>query len=82
MAARSLMGCSSLQRGGVGRALVTEARRLARDLGVDKLHVVANPDAVAFYRAVGFSDAGTTQTQFGPAPQMALRLTKARGETG
>jgi hypothetical protein len=38
------------------------------------LHVIANPDARAFYLAVGFVDAGETETRFGMAPLMTLAL--------
>jgi hypothetical protein len=37
--------------------------------------VVANPQAVAFYEAVGFRAARETQTGFGPAPCMSLTVT-------
>ena len=40
--------------------------------GATRLDVVANPQAVAFYEAVGFQPAGDAQTRFGPAPRMSL----------
>lgn len=61
-------------RGGVGRRLVQDARRIARERGAARIDVVANPQAVAFYAAVGFIPAGEAQTRFGPAPRMSLRL--------
>ena len=61
-------------RGGVGRALVEDAVRIARERGATRIDVVANPQALAFYRAVGFVDAGEAQTQFGPAPRMSLHI--------
>lgn len=61
-------------RGGVGRRLVADARRLARERGAQQIDVVANPQAVAFYEAVGFVAAGAAQTRFGPAPRMSLPL--------
>lgn len=57
-------------RSGVGSALVEEAARKARALGAAWLHVVANPEALAFYRALGFEDIGSCTTQFGPARLM------------
>jgi GNAT superfamily N-acetyltransferase len=57
-------------RGGIGRALVAAIAAAAADAGKTRLHVVANPGAVAFYRRCGFTDAGETQTRFGPAPVM------------
>ena len=62
------------QRAGIGRALVGRAKRLASEQGANALHVIANPAAVAFYQAMGFVTTGMTQTQFEPAPTMALRL--------
>jgi predicted N-acetyltransferase YhbS len=59
-------------RGGVGRRLVEDARRIARRRGARRIDVVANPQAVAFYAAVGFVPVGEAQTRFGPAPRMSL----------
>ena len=61
-------------RGGVGRRLVEDAERIARERGARRIDVVANPQAVAFYEAVGFRPAGEAQTRFGPAPRMSLRV--------
>jgi GNAT superfamily N-acetyltransferase len=61
-------------RGGVGRALVDDAKRSARERGATRIDVVANPQAVAFYEAVGFVATGEAQTRFGPAPRMSLSL--------
>jgi predicted N-acetyltransferase YhbS len=61
-------------RGGVGRALVREAVRMARERGAAHIDVVANPQAVAFYEAVGFTTVSESQTRFGPAPRMSLAL--------
>jgi N-acetylglutamate synthase-like GNAT family acetyltransferase len=59
-------------RTGVGRRLVDDARRIARERGATRIDVVANPQAVAFYEAVGFTVVGEVQTRFGPAPRMSL----------
>lgn len=63
-----------LQRIGVGRRLVERATQLARDMGASELHVVANDDALAFYRSVGFVQTGMRETQFGQAPLMYLTV--------
>src|ERR1700759_3525615 len=42
-------------RAGVGRRLVEDAAQLARERGATRIAVVANPQAVAFYEAVGFT---------------------------
>jgi predicted N-acetyltransferase YhbS len=59
-------------RAGIGRRLVEDAKRIARERGAKRIDVVANPQAVAFYAAVGFEPAGEAQTRFGPAPRMSL----------
>jgi predicted N-acetyltransferase YhbS len=59
-------------RTGVGRRLVEDAKRMARERGATRIDVVANPQAVAFYEAVGFTAVGEAQTRFGPAPRMSL----------
>jgi ribosomal protein S18 acetylase RimI-like enzyme len=64
-------------RGGVGRQLVDDAVRIARERGAARIDVVANPQAVAFYEAVGFVRTGEAETRFGPAPRMSLQLAPA-----
>jgi GNAT superfamily N-acetyltransferase len=64
----------AMQRLGIGRALVERTKELARAMGASTLHVVANDDALAFYRSVGFIETGVTGTQFGSAPLMRLTL--------
>jgi GNAT superfamily N-acetyltransferase len=64
-------------RGGVGRRLVEDAARTARERGADRIDVVANPQALAFYAAVGFERVGEAQTRFGRAPRMSLDVTGA-----
>jgi N-acetylglutamate synthase-like GNAT family acetyltransferase len=61
-------------RGGVGRRLVEDAKRIARERGARRIDVVANPQALAFYEAVGFALTGEAQTRFGPAPRMSLSI--------
>jgi ribosomal protein S18 acetylase RimI-like enzyme len=61
-------------RTGVGRQLLDDAKRIARERGASRIEVVANPQALAFYDAVGFRPAGQAETRFGPAQRMALDL--------
>jgi GNAT superfamily N-acetyltransferase len=59
-----------LMRGGVGRLLVEDAVTIARDRGMVRLEVTANPRALGFYEKVGFVAAGEVPTQFGPGIRM------------
>ena len=61
-------------RSGVGRRLVEDATRSAREQGATRIDVVANPQAMAFYDAVGFRPAGEAQTRFGPARRLSLTV--------
>jgi GNAT superfamily N-acetyltransferase len=61
-------------RRGIAAALVTRIVDVLRSRGADTLEVTASPDALAFYRAAGFVDIGVTQTTFGSAPQLQLKL--------
>jgi GNAT superfamily N-acetyltransferase len=61
-------------RSGIGRRLVDAAAQAATAAGAGRLHVVANPAAVAFYAHCGFIADGGTQTRFGPAPTMVRLL--------
>ncbi len=61
-------------RRGIATALVNCVSDVLRARGAATLEVTASPDALQFYRAVGFIDIGITQTVFGSAPQMQLRL--------
>jgi GNAT superfamily N-acetyltransferase len=61
-------------RRGIATALVTRIVDVLRSRGADTLEVTASPDALAFYRAAGFVDIGVTQTTFGSAPQLQLKL--------
>ena len=61
-------------RGGVGRLLIEDAKSLARERGATRIDVIANPQALSFYEAVGFRPAGSAQTRFGPAPRMSLSV--------
>jgi GNAT superfamily N-acetyltransferase len=61
-------------RRGIATALVNTIADLLRSWGADTLEVTASPDALGFYRAVGFVDVGVAQTAFGSAPHLLLRL--------
>ena len=61
-------------RRGIATALVNCIADLLRSRGADTLEVTASPDALGFYRAVGFVDIGVTETTFGSAPQLQLKL--------
>jgi GNAT superfamily N-acetyltransferase len=61
-------------RAGVGRRLVEDATRIAAERGATRIDVVANPHALAFYAALGFTEVGEAWTRFGPAPRMSLRI--------
>jgi ribosomal protein S18 acetylase RimI-like enzyme len=50
------------RRRGIGRLLMTALEARARELGFERLHLdtaTNQPEAVAFYRALDYSDAGT-----------------------
>ena len=62
-------------RRGIATALVSCICDVLRSRGAHTLEVTASPDALGFYRAVGFIDVGVAPTAFGSAPQMRLTLT-------
>jgi GNAT superfamily N-acetyltransferase len=59
-------------RQGVGRELIRDVVRIARDRGVVRIVVTANHHARAFYEDAGFRSHGETTTTFGPAMRMHL----------
>jgi len=61
-------------RRGVATALVGRIAEVLRARGVQRLEVTANPDALGFYRAAGFTDCGVAETDFGAAPRMVLAI--------
>jgi GNAT superfamily N-acetyltransferase len=67
----------SRMRHGVGTALMREMLSRIRAEGGDRIDVTANPHADAFYRHMGFVDAGSAVTDFGTAPRMTLRVSTA-----
>jgi ribosomal protein S18 acetylase RimI-like enzyme len=64
-------GC---MRRGIATALVGRIAEELRARGVRRLEVTANPDALGFYRAAGFTDCGVAETDFGAAPRMVLAI--------
>ena len=62
------------RRRGIAAALVSRIAQVLRARGAGRLEVTANPHAMEFYRAAGFTDDGTAETDFGSAPCMVLML--------
>jgi GNAT superfamily N-acetyltransferase len=60
------------RRRGIAAALVDRIAQVLRERGVERLEVTANPHALQFYRAAGFTDCGTAATIFGAAQRMVL----------
>lgn len=60
------------RRRGLATALVHRIADVVRARGMERLEVTANPHALGFYRAVGFTDCGVAETEFGSAPRMVL----------
>jgi GNAT superfamily N-acetyltransferase len=65
---------SGWRRGGIALALVNCIAQVLRARGVQRPEVTANPHALGFYRAAGFSDCGVADTDFGVAPRMVLAI--------
>ena len=61
-------------RRGIATALVNRIADVLRAQDVERLEVTANPHALGFYRAAGFTDCGIAQTEFGAAPRMVLAI--------
>jgi GNAT superfamily N-acetyltransferase len=61
-------------RRGIATALVNRIADVLRAQGAERLELTASPDALGFYRAVGFIDGGVTETALGSAPRMLLTL--------
>ncbi|MGN6172171.1 MAG: GNAT family N-acetyltransferase, partial [Streptosporangiaceae bacterium] len=59
---------------GAGRALVQDLVAIARQRGVRRIEVTANPHALAFYEKAGFVVGREVGTRFGPAPRMHLQV--------
>jgi GNAT superfamily N-acetyltransferase len=64
-------------RRGIAAALVTRIAQVLGARGGERLEVTANPHALGFYRAAGFTDCGVADTDFGAAPRMVLEIRPA-----
>ena len=62
------------RRRGIAMALVNSIAEILRARGAERLEVTANPHAMGFYRAAGFTDCGVAETNFGAAPRLVLAL--------
>jgi len=61
-------------RRGIASALVSRIAEVLRARGAERLEVTANPHAMEFCRAAGFTACGVAETSFGAAPRMVLPL--------
>ena len=61
-------------RRGIAMALVNCIAEILRARGAERLEVTANPHAMGFYRAAGFTDCGVAETNFGAASRLVLAL--------
>jgi GNAT superfamily N-acetyltransferase len=59
-------------RQGVGRALVADVVTIARDWGIGRVEVTANPHALTFYEKAGFTADHEVATRFGTGTRMHL----------
>lgn len=57
---------------GVGRLLLSEFERLARERGVVRLWMEARQEALGFYERCGYTDAGEGPTKWGLIPHRIL----------
>jgi GNAT superfamily N-acetyltransferase len=64
-------GC---MRRGIAAALVSRIAEVLRGRGAEYLEVTANPHALGFYRAAGFTGSGVVQTEFGAGHRMVLAI--------
>lgn len=60
-------------RQGIGMALLHQIEREALAWGANRLHVLASPNVVGFYKAGGFTATGEQKMQFGPAAIVMVR---------
>jgi len=62
-------------RHGVASQLVADLFASAAEHGVRRVEVIAQPEALAFYRSAGLVQDGEAPTRFGPAPHLHRNLT-------
>ena len=58
---------------------VQDAVETAREQGLTRVEVTANPHALGFYEKVGFVRNGMTQTPFGPGHRMYMAVSRSFG---
>lgn len=63
-------------RRGVGRAIVREIERLAREHGLAHLELLASLNAEPFYAALGYESEGRTELMMRSEPMAAVRMRK------
>ena len=63
-----------LMRRGIGGLLLQDVFARAREAGVRRVAVIAEPHAAAFYERHGFVREGDVATRFGPALRMGASL--------
>jgi GNAT superfamily N-acetyltransferase len=63
-----------LMRRGIGARLLHDVFARAREAGVRRVAVIAEPHAAAFYERHGFAHEGDVATRFGPALRMGASL--------
>ncbi len=61
-------------RRGIAAALVNRIAEVLRARGAERLEVTANPHALGFYRAAGFTGCGVAETEFGAGYRMMLAI--------
>jgi GNAT superfamily N-acetyltransferase len=66
------------RRRGIGRRLVQDVVRTARQTGHRRLWVTGNPHALAFYLAIGFASTGQIATELGIGLRMCLDTNRTR----
>ena len=59
---------------GIAAALVNRIAEVLRARGAEHLEVTTNPHALGFYRAVGFTDCGVAETEFGAGYRLVLAI--------
>jgi GNAT superfamily N-acetyltransferase len=63
-------------RRGAATALINDTAAYAATIGVDRVSVVGNPHALAFYERAGFLIAGEAATEFGAGLRMHLAIVR------
>ena len=60
-------------RRGIARSLLGSLARQLNSLGFARIRVVANPNALEFYKSVGFDTVGAEVTPLGPSAPVMMR---------